>query len=364
MASPLTPRHLVLAAPFLAAGLVLSACGSGSSSVSATLPPKAQLRTAMSSVTSSPNLVATLHLDATPRQLQALSPQHGLSTAQSRLLSAAQLVFSVTSGTGTPLAQHPANQEVEVQLREHGGPALVDLRYLSKVLYLRIDAPGLATAAGANPASLAHFEAQASQAAQANPSLRFLQAGLQGHWLSLDVGALQRSGLLGSGLLGTTSTTTNPAALRSALSSVLARDVTVRRAGTDPTLGTDLVASGNLHQLFSDLVPAVYSSLPAQLRGQLGQLSAKIPNRVAQIHFFVQGDQLSAVRVNLAQLLVSQLPAGSRLDLELDLAHPSVSVTAPTGAVPVDLSGLLHGFLAPFSSSTTASSGGVSYGTG
>jgi hypothetical protein len=301
---------------------LVSACGGGSSGTQQT--PKQELVSSVSAVGTSDELTATLRLDATAAQLQALARASGdsLDRSAAAAIASAQLVMT-TKGSG--------NNRTFALRGIDGTSTLLELRSVGGTLYLRADLQrGFAIAHKQN--ILANLRAEVAHL----PS--FVQAFVAGRWVSLSSDAAAAiAGQVGG--VTSASPSAGPKLLND-LRETLSKDVTVRRVGTD-SRGDHLALTGNARTLGMDAQAAIASSVPGGSVLTEKVSPGDIPSRAVRLDAWVKDGALHVLSLNLAQFAKpGDVPAGATLPITLTFEQTAPAITAPSGATPVDLTQL------------------------
>jgi hypothetical protein len=335
-------RYLLSVASLVAVGSLGFSTGSGTNSGAAT-----QLQQGWRSLSSLPQVTMSLHMDTTVQELEALPG--GTPPNVAKLIAGGSIVVREATASGRPLSslrqlsglgQELSSVELDV-VGELDGSPLVELRAVGGVLYAQLNVAGLGSVLASLGRSLSAAEGQLPPAVAADPAVHAL---FDGEWVSLDLESALRqlgsAGVIHSGSAGRA----QARGLVGALSSALAREVHVAKLGQVARLGTDLVLSADAQNLAKALLSAASQVLPKQVTSkEVSQAVARLPHRTAQLHAYVAGGTLTRISLDLAQLAKKgELPAGTTLPLVLEVSHAPVAITAPSGAVPLDLQRLIQ----------------------
>jgi hypothetical protein len=182
----------------------------------------------------------------------------------------------------------------------------------------------------------------------------FGQAFLAGKWVSLQAAVLS---VLGGQLGGQTesSAPSEGPKLLAELKGVLSRDVTVTKLGSD-SRGDHLEVTGDARKLAADIKSSITSSVPGggALTDKLTVTGASKP---VTLEAWVKDGALTELSVDLVQFAPKNtVPAGATLPLTLTFDQSGDDITAPTGAVPIDLTQLGDLFGALTGSTTSGGS--------
>jgi hypothetical protein len=328
-----------------AASLAIAASGAGQPAAGA------QLQAAWRSLSSSPQVTFSLHLDATASELEAL-PGHP-SADNARLAAGGSVVVEAATTSGKPLSslehfsgslqQYLQAEELSV-VGELDGSPLVELQVVGGVLYAELNVAGLDSVLAGSGQSLATAEADLPAKVVANPAVAALFAG---KWVSVDlvslVSELRSAGLLPSSQSAGARSRAQARQIIDALTQTFTKEVSVASVGTSAQLGTDLLLSTNLHDFATELLSSLSRVAPRLVTSKDVSRAAQVPNRSLQVHAYVAGGTLTQVSVDLSQLASGgRLPAGTQLPLVLNVSHAPVTITAPSGAVALDVPTLIQ----------------------
>jgi hypothetical protein len=338
----------VAAASAIVAGA--AACGNAS----ATGSPSHELRSALTDLGHTQTLTATLKLDATADQLRRLAKASGdqLPPRVANLASGARAAFEVKAPDGKTISD----------LRGHGGATgkvrlaltvdgdkIVQARSLAKTLYLRADVDKIA--------QLAHAQDDLAKLRHQIPrGYDWAQAGLAGKWVSVDEKAVKD---LAGGAFPSPSPSASANLLRQ-LRAVLAKDVTVRRAGQTSGGFVHLVLTGNIRTIGRDLLVKIRKLTPGAANFPIR--ASNLPNKKVHLDAFVDDGTLHAVSLDLAQFGGANTAGmkGKSIPLRIDFAESGASIEQPASATPVNLTQLTPLFSKLMQSSGPASISGGS----
>jgi len=322
-------RHWLVAGCVVVAAAA-TACGGSSGGSSG---PSGSVVDSIDALGSAGTLTTTVRLDATPAALQAAAKASGstLDAATARAITGASIVIE-TDKSGD-------SHNTDVRVVEGSNP-LLELRTVNDTLYLQGDVQAILTLFH-KQALFANIEAQT----KSMPS--FVQAVVNGQWVSLPSAAL--SSLAQAGGSGTSGATSSGPKLLGELRDIVKKDVTVTAAGSD-TRGDRYVLSANESVLANDLRSAAVDAVPGgSLLGQ--RLPSTSANRTIKLDAWVNDGSLAAVSLDLAQFDDSG-KSTTPLPLTFTFERSGDAISAPSGAVPVDLTqlGTLFGALSGGSS--------------
>jgi hypothetical protein len=249
-----------------------------------------------------------------------------LPAAAADALSGASISIEAQAPSGKTLADGSSGSAANVSINV-GGKSLIAFRDVNQVIYIQVDLKDLLNAIGKSSVF------QEVQAASAQLPA-FVQDLLAGKWVSLPLSTLK--GLTGAA--GATTPSTPSAAQQNAvigvLKSILSKDVTVTRVSSGST--DTLKLTGNTKTIANDLVSGVSSAVPSL--GALGSSAGNPPNKAVTLTATVSGGSLTSLSVDLAQF--AKKATSASFPLELDFAQSGPSISAPSGATPVDTSTL------------------------
>lgn len=339
------PRRTALAAVVLTAtASLLAGCGGSSSggggggsaatSNNSSLSPQAELTSAVQALGDASTITATLKLDASGSQLldfvKSQDKSAKLTAAQADEIAGLSLSFEFSAPSGKTLSNASGltnGGAANISVAD-GDNSLISIRFVNKTLYVQADLKDVLNDLG-QAATYRQMEAAAGQL----PG--FLGALVNGKWVSLPLSTLkQLSGSLGA-VVPSTPDAAKQKQLIGALETLLTKDVTVKRTATGDTDQLALTANlrdlaGDLTSTFSSLVPAAGSALDS------GDL-ADVPNKDITLNASVTDGALSALSFDLGQ--IAKNGKGS-LPISLAFSRSGDAISAPSGAVAVDLSSL------------------------
>jgi hypothetical protein len=314
----------VLATLVALVGLV--ACGGSSGGGS----PKDGLLTGVDGVAKADRLTTTIRLDTTPAAIQSLASDGGtsLSPALASVIAGANIVVETVRGSGGTAVDLSAVAN---------GSTLLELRSINDTLYLHGDVRGIFTLINKK-------SAYANLQAQTKTMPSFVQAAVNGKWVSLPASTLSSLASLSGG--AASSAPSRGPKLLADLKRAIDRHVTVTTAGTD-SRGTHYVLHADTKAIASDLSAAIQDGVPGG-----GLLSQRLPTTVkhndVELDAWVRAGALSELSINLLQFGdTSKVPSGTTLPLTISFDRTGDDITAPAGVTPVDLTqlGTLFGAL-------------------
>ena len=323
------------------AGLGLAACSNNPNPATSKLPPAQAVSQSFSSVTAQPSLEMRISVDITAAQAQQLG--HGALNTGSLLLAA-----STGHGENLDSAQAATDSAdtFDLGLQFPSGTPL-EMRLVGGNLYLHADLAALDTDLGKSPSGVSKIQNFLAQADAFAPGLGALA---KGQWVEASARSLQS-------VLGSSSPTASlPGEAQKLLQNL---EASLQANSSFQDLGnqsgrTEYAVTVRLRGFLSQFLPALQSQLdaliPAGLGGNLtstlGQEATKVPaGPTAVADVFVAGNRIQEADVDLAQFASGKDRPGFPVPLKA-VFSPASTITAPAGAVMVDLSklsGLLGG---------------------
>lgn len=335
------PRRIaiVIAAVTATTGLV-AGCGGGSSggstptSNNSSLSPAAELSSAVSSLGDAQTLTASLELGASGSQLLSFvkdqdSSAH-LTAQQASEIAGLQLTFEVAAASGRNLSSLSGlsnSGSTDISLVDNGKD-LLSLRLVQQVLYIQADLKDIL-----NDLNQASAYRQITSAAGQLPP--FMTALVNDKWIKLPLSTLKSLGSqLGAGTPPSASSGKSNQFI-DALKSLLTKDVTVTRTSSGSS--DQLTLTANLRKLAGDITTTLGNEIPGA-GSVLGKTDlSNVPDKSVTLDATVTDGSLSALSFDLGQIAKS----GQRtLPLQLSFAKSGPDISAPSGAVAVDLSSL------------------------
>jgi hypothetical protein len=338
------PRRTAIAAVVLTAtASLLAGCGGSSSggggttstSNNTSLSPQAELTSAVQSLGSASTLTASIKLNATGSQvlsfIKAQDKTVHLTAAQATEIAGISVNFEVAAPSGKTLADMSSlstgGGAANISIAD-GGKTLVSIRFVNKALYVQADLKDVLNAIGQ---ASAYRQIQAASGQLPG----FVGALVQGKWVSLQLSALKSlTGSLGAAVPATPDAAKSHQLL-AAIESLLTKDVTVTRTTSGST--DNLTLTANLRTLAGDFTSTLGSVVPAA-GAELSKTNlSNVPNKNVTLDATVSSGALTSLSFDLGQIAKS---GNGTLPLELAFARTGAAISAPTGAVPVDLSSL------------------------
>jgi hypothetical protein len=333
-----------LVSVLISAALVFAACGGGSGP-SPSADPKGALQHALDTLANTDGQTVTLGIDSTPDSLVAAS-EGSLTAEQAQQILDSSLVISAKGDS-------PDNAEFQMLLNVSGTDG-VEIRAVDQNVYVRADVPGLAQVFNAPQAQIDSFVQKGTA-----QGLDFLQPAVEGKWLSL-TGAQQLLQQYASATGASPASSDMQKQAADALSKALDQSATVTDSGSD-SIGDHLVASVNIKSFYT----AISASLGALAAGgSMGALPSadQIPDGDLKLDVWVSGGAVKQIEFDIKQLATldpsnsSPMPPGiDTLAVKMTFASFDGGVTAPDGAVPVDLTKILQGMMGATSTSASGS---------
>ncbi|HEX3327806.1 MAG TPA: hypothetical protein VHV50_12515 [Actinomycetota bacterium] len=321
----------------LASALLATACGSSSDKTSG--DPEGTLLVALLKLQNAPSTV-TLTLHSDPQSLQALTAQGGGSLgAKADILLNSSITVSHTH------ASNPRDASSEITVRIGSDQSAIETRTVNRTLYVRVDAMGLLKTFGQSPAEIQRVvkEAKAS-------GLDFAVPALQGKWLSL--AGLDKLAAKSVPMQGDKQSQARNAFFQRLLSSAK-----VTRVGDD-SAGEHLAIDVPARQAYAgiqDLISNLGAGLPP---GASLPDPGSIPDKNIRLDAWVRDGKLTQLELDVRQFAAfggQPLPAGVHtLAIRMTFKDFTGTITAPAGAVPVDLKALQKSFMGEKSVSSSS----------
>lgn len=226
-----------------------------------------------------------------------------------------------------------------------GGKQYLDLRVVGGALFLKVNVADALTASGTPAGALSAL------AAKVPPTfLPAVQALESGNWVTISAADLKSvetlMSTLGSGATapaaGATVNPTQAAQAASALVAALLKDATVTDKGNG-----QLAVSGSEQAIAQDILQAVeplLGSVPTLPKDSLAKAkasAAKLPTTPVTFDAWIKNQSLSEIQIDLAQFLSADKAGGGHLPLDLKLSNSAATLSAPSGATPIDIKSLL-----------------------
>lgn len=342
LGEPMYRRTATAVVALTATAGLLAGCG-GSSSGGANAPtsndssvsPATELTSAISALGQSSTLTASVKLGASGSQLldfvHAQDKGASLTAAQANAIAGAAINFEVAAPSGQTLGDISGlsnSGAVNVSVVD-SGKTWFSIRFVKQTLYLQVDLKDLLNTIGQ-----AEAYRQLQGAGAQLPG--FASALVQGKWVSLPLSTLKS---LTSAIPGASGITSTPDAgqahhLLDSIQTLLTKDVTVTRTSSG---GTDtLTLTTNLRSFAGDLA-STFKSVPgagaALSKADLGD----VPDKNISLVATVTSGALSSLTFDLGQLAKS---GKGTLPLQLSFTRSGSDISAPSGAVAVDLTQL------------------------
>jgi hypothetical protein len=259
-----------------------------------------------------------------------------LTAAQKQAILASSLVLTVHAAKGTTLAHAGDGGSAALSLSE-GGSQLAQLKVLGSTIYARLDTRKIASTYGLDAGAVARFRGTLQRYSS---QVSALQALADGRWVSLDLGSIQPF----AQAMGMTLPSV-PQLASGLVASLF--DALAQGTSTTTATGRDQITV-SVGQLVKALGQAVASDPGlAKLSPQIGSIVQKLEqavpaNKTANVAVTVTGGTVSNLAVPLNQFDSAHHLKGP-LSVNVAVA-PAGPVTAPSGAVAVDLGQLMNIF--------------------
>jgi hypothetical protein len=221
----------------------------------------------------------------------------------------------------------------------------LELRYVGKKFYARADVPALANLMGTSQS-----EVNATVDGLAKNGLGFLKDAAAGKWLTADFGGLcdmfkgladqfGGGGAASASCGSSASPKSNFAQAKDAVGKALADNTSIAKQTSDATGDHYIVTVNSARSLYSAILPVLSQfQLPEK-----PPAASAVPDRPVSIDAWVKGGRVVRVELPINQF-VTRAGQG-RVALRIDISHDAPTVTAPSGAVTVDLAGILRTFM-------------------
>ena len=314
-----------LAALLLAAGLVLGACADDSSGPDPEANPKDALISAFENLSQSEGLSMVMSFDATTESISQLDSMGGgdpMAEEDAQKLLDSRLSV-IAKGEG-PDAQF----EMVVTV---AGEDDVTLKVVDKVLYVQVDAEGLAETFGADTGELDKAETEAAAA-----GMGFVKPLLDGEWVAV-TGADELAEQFGAPVQESDEAKASQQQLIEDMTNALRDHATVNSEGTDDA-GDRLSVELPLREMYSSFTNALQQN-PAAAAFPFGQLppETEVPNETIAFDVWVEDDTVTQLAFDLAQLAKFEEGAevGERVAILLELDEFDGNVEVPDDAVEV-----------------------------
>jgi hypothetical protein len=326
------PRVLavLMAAALTAAGL--GACSSSSHSAS----PQ-DVQSAFTATANQSSLQLKASFNGSTSDFSNSNGSGGLTQAQEQAILASTLQLTVNAADGTTLANAGTGGDVEMSLLEGTNTSpLVDLRIVDQTLYAQVDIQGLTTAYGLDSKQVTKFRSELEQLGSQVGGLSALDTG---QWVSVDIGLIDN--------FAKTTGITLPSApqlvarIVGAFFNSLSKGTNIQSTGANTATMTV-----NAQQLITDLAGAVantpgMSTLNKQASSLADRARASVPaDKSGTVSVTLGSGIVSNLSLSLNQFDTSKQLTG-QVSVNMDVAKGG-SVSAPSGAVPVDLAKLLQ----------------------
>lgn len=340
------------------AGL-LAGCGSSSSGGNAATSnvsgasAAAELSSALTALGQASTLTASLKLGATGSQflhfVKSQNKSAHLTADQANVIAGSSINVELAAPSGKTLSDLSStgglskSGAVDISVVDNG-KTFFTLRSVNQVVYLQADVKDFLNAIGKSAAYR-----QIQSAGGQLPS--FVGALVQGKWVSLPISTLKALGSsLGAGVPSTTNPTQNNQLLDQ-LKSLLTKDVTVTKSSSGST--DTLTLTTNLRSFVGDFTTGLAASIPGAGSALSSANLSTVPDKNVSLVATVTSGALASLSFDLGQVAKT---AGGTLPIQLSFSRSGPAISAPSGAVAVDLS-QLGGLLGAFGGSGSSGSG-------
>jgi len=272
---------------------------------------------------------------------EALSPSSGSSSAKDvqladKLLPTSSLNITYEAGSGG------GKGKADISLTLGSDQKAVEAIVVPGTLYLRVDVSGIESAVGGNSSALQ------GEASAAEGQFPFIKTLLAGGFVSLDLKSLGALGkqFAGAGAgagAGSTPTTLGAGQVNQMIAgfkAALSAGSQVTKVGSD-SVGDHYQVVVNPQALVAALQKdeAAVGPLASSL-GKANQSLNKVSNKPVTVDVWVSGGKLKQLEVDLRQFHQGTGGPANPVGLKVTFAAESGSISAPSGATPVDLSSL------------------------
>ena len=316
------------------AGLVLAGCGAGEK-----LSPQLAMRDAANTTVKARQGTFTFSIVGSEADLNTVLNDGAKLSDEDRkglqLLSQSHITLTTAADV--------FGLDVKVGEIDHA----VELRYVGKKLFVRADVPGIARLMDAST-----DEINATVEGLAQAGFGFLKDAAAGKWLEADLGGLgdMFKGLAqqfggGAAAGGSTTSSSGPSAsqfkqAKDAIGKALRDNTAIARQKSDDIGDHYVVTVNSLRNLYSAVLP-VLSQFP--LPTGRPPAASEVPDRPVTIDAWVKGGRI--VRLELPLHPFDTKAGPGRVAVRVDIDRDASAVTAPAGAVNVDVAGLLQKFV-------------------
>jgi hypothetical protein len=336
-------RNKIVAVVILAA-LAVTAVGACGSSTSSKSSPE-QVQKALKATADASGLQLTLSLNG-DRSAFGNSSDSGLTPAQEQAILDSTLTLTVHAAKDTSLANAGTGGELALTL-VHSRNTLVELRLVGSTLFAQVDIKKLTSTYSLDTGKVAQFR---SQLERLGSQVEGLSALDNGKWVSLDINLINQ--------FAETAGVTLPSAPQLVGRIVGAFFNTLAMSQDISSLGGDKAQmTVNVQQLVTALAQAV-ASTPG-----MSSLSKQVNSLAQRAHDAVPPDKSAKVIVTVGDNIVSNLELSlNQFDTKNTLKGPvnasldvtnAGTVSAPSGAVAINLPQLLHALQASSANSSS-----------
>lgn len=314
--------------------LIVAACGTAE-----VLAPPLSVREAAKATFEQSRLSFTVSLVGSEQDIVAAFGEGGSLSPEDKkglaVMQDSRLTFSMDRGRDTDSAE---DDNVALDLKLGDIDHAVEVRMVDDALYARADVPAIARLFDAPPGAVERGVAQAAEM-----GFGFVADAAAGRWLSTDLTPFSSflKGLEAGAVPGIPEVGLEGAQqLLDALADAWSSDVKVDRLDADGT-GDHYRLTASLRQVYERLLPAFKGLLG--FPGAALPPAGEVPDRAVEADVWVRDGKLVRAEFDLAQLadhakISGDTPyPGGRVALRIDIAARPDAITAPEGAVKVDL---------------------------
>lgn len=373
----LTGGRRIVAVTAVGTGLALAAAACGSPH-SNSLPanPQSAVQQSIANLTSSSSLGVTVSLGLTSAQVKQLSTLGGGSAPtdqEAQALSSGSIFLKVSTGHGEALDSQQTTTDsannFDIGLTTDGNTP-VEFRVVDQNLYLRFQLHQLQSDTGTAQTNLSKIN---SEVTKLNSDIPGISALVAGNWVEISHASLQpllsmlKSLEASQGAPSNSSIMQDVTKLRQSFDSALNSNSSTVKVGTS---GSRTEYNVTVHlkpflQQFGTALQNELNSLPAgagtKYSSTLTNLGAKVPaSQTLVMQVYVQNNKAQEIDVDLNQFAPSGQKAPFAVPLKIVFSS-NVSISAPSGSTPLDLSKLpqlLQGMAGSLGGSSSSSSSG------
>jgi hypothetical protein len=310
---------------------LLAACGNNSSSSNS---PHA-VQAALKNTANQSGLRLTLSLKGSASVFSD-NGSSTLTTKQKQAILDSELDVTVHAAKGTKLANAGTGGELGLALNQAGGQPFLELRVVDTKLYARVNLDKLSSVYGLERGSVARFRTRVETLGKQVQGLQTLD---NGQWVSVDLNLVNQFASVAGITLP--SVPQLVARIFGAFFNALSQSTSI-----EPTTAGQAEITFNAQQVVTSVAQAVantpgMSGLDKQTKGLAQRAHDAVPaNKSATATVTVSGGIASNLELGLNQFDTKQQMNGTA-SANMAVSR-SGAVSAPPGAVPLNLSQLIH----------------------